>query len=47
MKQVQLAIIGGGPAGLAAAIAAREKGVEDILIIDLGKGTGKTGARRA
>ena len=28
MKQVQLAIIGGGPAGLAAAIAAREKGVE-------------------
>ena len=34
MKQVQLAIIGGGPAGLAAAIAAREKGVEDILIIE-------------
>ena len=34
MKQVQLAIIGGGPAGLAAAIAARESGVEDILIIE-------------
>jgi len=34
MKQVQLAIIGGGPAGLAAAIAAREKGVEDILILE-------------
>ena len=37
MKQVQLAIIGGGPAGLAAAIAAREKGVEDILIIERDK----------
>ena len=34
MRDVQLAIIGGGPAGLAAAIAAREKGVEDILIIE-------------
>ena len=34
MCEVQLAIIGGGPAGLAAAIAAREKGVEDILIIE-------------
>lgn len=34
MKQVQLAIIGGGPAGLAAAIAARKAGVEDILIIE-------------
>ena len=30
MKQVQLAIIGGGPAGLSAAIAARKAGVEDI-----------------
>lgn len=34
MRDVQLAIIGGGPAGLAAAISAREKGVEDILIIE-------------
>ena len=33
MKEVQLAIIGGGPAGLAAAIAARA-GVEDILILE-------------
>ena len=40
MKQVQLAIIGGGPAGLAAAIAAREKGVEDILIIERDKELG-------
>lgn len=34
MKQVQLAIIGGGPAGLSAAIAARKAGVEDILLIE-------------
>ena len=40
MKQVQLAIIGGVPAGLAAAIAAREKGVEDILIIERDKELG-------
>ena len=29
-----LVIIGGGPAGLAAAIAAREAGVEDLLILE-------------
>ncbi len=34
MRQVQLAIIGGGPAGLAAAIAAKQAGVNDILIIE-------------
>ena len=34
MKHVQLAIVGGGPAGLAAAIAAREAGVQDILILE-------------
>lgn len=34
MKEVQLAIIGGGPAGLSAAIAAHKAGVEDILIIE-------------
>jgi len=34
MKSVQLAIIGGGPAGLAAAVAAREAGLNDILIIE-------------
>lgn len=34
MKTVQLAIIGGGPAGLAAAIAAKEAGLTDILIIE-------------
>ncbi len=34
MKEVQLAIIGGGPAGLSAAIAARNAGVKDMLIIE-------------
>lgn len=34
MKHVQLAIIGGGPAGLAAAAAARKAGVKDLLIIE-------------
>ena len=33
MKIVDIAIIGGGPAGLAAAVAAREAGVQNILII--------------
>ena len=32
--KTEIAIIGGGPAGLAAAVAAREAGVEDILIIE-------------
>ena len=34
MKHVKLAIIGGGPAGLAAAAAAKKQGVDDILIIE-------------
>lgn len=33
-KQVQILIIGGGPAGLSAAVAARNAGAEDILIIE-------------
>ncbi len=32
--KAQIAIIGGGPAGLAAAAAAREAGVQDVLIIE-------------
>ena len=34
MKHCDLVIIGGGPAGLAAAVAARESGVEDILLLE-------------
>ena len=34
MRNCNLVIVGGGPAGLAAAIAAREKGIEDILIVE-------------
>ena len=32
--KTEITIIGGGPAGLAAAVAAREAGVQDILIIE-------------
>ena len=34
MRNCELAIIGAGPAGLAAAVAAREAGVKDIVIIE-------------
>ena len=34
MKRIDLVIIGGGPAGLAAAVAAYEAGVKDILILE-------------
>ncbi len=33
-KNVDIAIIGGGPAGLAAALSAREAGVENIIILE-------------
>ncbi len=33
-RNVDIAIIGGGPAGLAAALAAREAGVRDVLILE-------------
>ncbi len=34
MKTCDIAIVGGGPAGMAAAIAAYDKGVRDIVILD-------------
>ena len=34
MKEYELVIIGGGPAGLAAAVAARKAGIEDVLILE-------------
>lgn len=34
MKQMDLVILGGGPAGLAAAIAARKAGIQDLVILE-------------
>ena len=44
MKNVDLVVIGGGPAGMAAALSAREKGISDILIA--GKGNHSVRLRR-
>ena len=34
MESYDIVIVGGGPAGLAAALAAKKKGVRSILILD-------------
>ena len=40
MKTCDIVIIGGGPAGMAAAVAARKKGISDILILERDKELG-------
>ena len=40
LKEKEVIIIGGGAAGLAAAVACKQKGIEDILIIERGANLG-------
>ncbi len=34
MREIDVLIIGGGPAGLAAAVAAKKAGIENLLILE-------------
>ena len=40
MEKIGVLIVGGGPAGLAAALAAKENGIDNVLILERDKELG-------